>query len=70
MAGNAALDGSGRLAAGIEMPIRDTLTWDLTDASLGGTAGSGLKAVYAQVRDAAGNWSDVFGDEIELLASP
>lgn len=52
------------------MPIRDSLAWDLTDASVGGAAGPGLKGVYAQVRDAAGNWSDVFGDEIELLPVP
>ena len=70
VAGDATLDASGRLAAGIEMSIRDAFSWDLTDIALGGSAGPGMKGVYAQVRDAAGNWSDVFWDEIELLASP
>jgi hypothetical protein len=70
VAGSATLDASGRLAAGLEMPIRDALSWDLTDAALGGSPGPGVKGVYAQVRDAAGNWSEVFGDEIELLAAP
>jgi hypothetical protein len=70
LAGNAQLDSSGRLLAGLELPIRDAIAWDLSDESLGGTGGPGIKAVYAQVRDAAGNWSDVFGDDIELLASP
>ena len=70
LSGSALLDGSGRLLQGIDMPIRDALVWDLTDASLGGTGGLGMKGVYAQLMDAAGNWSDVFGDEIELSATP
>jgi hypothetical protein len=49
------------------MPIRETLAWNLVDPSLGGTPGAGPKAVFGQVHDAAGNWSDVFSDEIELL---
>ena len=48
------------------MPIRDALTWDLRDTSLGGDGLPGPRLVYAQVRDAAGNWSDVFADDIEL----
>ena len=64
---SAALDADGRLKKAIVMPIRDALEWDLNDAAWGGVPGSGSRAVYAQVRDAAGNWSDVFEDDIELL---
>ncbi len=63
-----ALGGSGQLLAGITMPIRATPwpgTW--STPALGGTPGAGPKAVYGQVRDAAGHWSDVFSDDIELL---
>ena len=35
--------------------------------TFGGSGEAGARRVYAQVRDAAGNWSDVFSDEIELL---
>ncbi len=49
------------------MPIRDGLSWDLSDTTYGGSGKPGLRRVYAQVRDAAGNWSRVFSDEIELL---
>ena len=62
-----ALGGGGQLLAGITMPVRATLAWDLVDATLGGTPGAGPKAVYGQVRDAAGHWSEVFSDDIELL---
>jgi hypothetical protein len=50
------------------MSIRDSLEWDLGDSAWGGTSDLGTKMVYAQVRDAAGNWSDVFSDAIELVA--
>jgi hypothetical protein len=65
-----ALDGTGRLAQGLRMPIRDAIAFDLADPALGGIGGPGIKAVYAQVRDAAGNWSDTFADDIELLPVP
>jgi hypothetical protein len=67
VSGSPALDASGQLAAAFQMPIRDTLAWDLRDAALGGGDSLGPRAVYAQVRDAAGNWSDVFADDIELV---
>jgi hypothetical protein len=57
-------DGSGRLLKGLTMPARETLVWDLADTSLGGSGKKGARRVYAQVRDAAGNWSDVFSDGI------
>jgi Zn-dependent metalloprotease len=53
------------LAKGINMPIRDTVRWDLSDTTWGGSGKPGTRRVYAQVRDAAGNWSDVFSDAIE-----
>jgi Zn-dependent metalloprotease len=62
------LKASGRLRHGLEMSIRDSLEWDLGDGAWGGTSDLGTKMVYAQVRDAAGNWSDVFSDAIELVA--
>ena len=65
-----ALGAGGQLQDGITVPARETLAWDLADAGLGGTPGTGPKAVFGQVRDAAGHWSDVFSDDIELLASP
>ncbi|MFQ6094063.1 MAG: dockerin type I domain-containing protein, partial [bacterium] len=36
--------------------------WDLT--SYGGTSAPGLKTVYVRYRDAAGNWSEPFHDDI------
>jgi len=70
VSGSAALGANGQLLAGISMPIRENLAWNLVDPALGCTPGAGPKAVFGQVRDAAGNWSDVFSDEIELLPSP
>ena len=67
VAGSPELNAKGTLLHGLNMPIRDALAWDLADATYGGPAGPGLRAVYAQVRDAAGNWSAVFGDDIEWL---
>ncbi len=68
VSGSPKLTSSGKLLAkGISMPIRDGLSWDLSDRTYGGSGKPGLRRVYAQVRDAAGNWSRVFFDEIELL---
>lgn len=58
------MDGK-RLAQGLNMPFAESVDWDLTAQVYGGTAGAGQKTVYAQVRDAAGNWSAVFSDTIE-----
>ena len=65
-----AVGAGGQLQVGITVPARQTLAWDLADPGLGGTPGTGPRAVYGQVRDAAGHWSDVFSDDIELLAAP
>ena len=64
-----AVNANGVLKVGWTLPIRDALQWDLSASAWGGTGGLGTKRVYAQVRDAAGNWSAVFSDEIELVAS-
>ncbi|MFV2062318.1 MAG: M4 family metallopeptidase [Chloroflexota bacterium] len=64
------LNGAGTLLKGLSMSIRDGLVWDLSEPAWGGTPGLGTKRVYAQVRDAAGNWSAVFSDDIELVAAP
>ncbi len=54
------------LKSGVTMPVRESLPWDLADTTYGGSGAAGVRRVYAQVRDAAGNWSDVFSDDIEL----
>jgi len=43
--------------------------WDLTDTTYGGTGGTGVKTVYAQVHDASGRWSSTFTDAITLDAT-
>ena len=52
------------------MDVRESLPWDLSDATFGGNGGIGSRHVYAQVRDATGRWSNVFSDQIELTATP
>jgi bacillolysin len=69
VSGSPKLNAGGKLLANaISMPVRQTLAWDLADRTYGGPAGPGTRRVYGQVRDAAGNWSEVFSDQIELLA--
>ncbi|MEA2026719.1 MAG: immune inhibitor A, partial [Chloroflexota bacterium] len=60
-------EGGTQLLKGITLPVREALPWDLADRTFGGSGEAGVRRVYGQVRDAAGNWSDVFRDEIELL---
>ena len=60
--------GGKQLLRGITMPLRETLDWNLADRTFGGSGGRGLRAVYAQVRDAAGNWSPVFSATIDWVA--
>jgi bacillolysin len=60
-------DGGTLLLKGITMAPRATVPWDLDDLTFGGSGAPGPSRVYAQVRDAAGNWSAVFSDEIERL---
>ena len=62
------LNGNGtQLLKGLTMAPRATLTWDLADTTFGGSGSKGVRRVYAQVRDAAGNWSPVFSDKIEWV---
>jgi hypothetical protein len=63
---NVATMSGGLLAKSSEHPYTTPLTWDLSDAATGGTAGDGIKTVYVQYRDAAGNWSAVQSDSIRL----
>ena len=58
------------LARGLSTPVRETPACEVADATYGGPSGPGLRRVYAQVRGAAGNWSEVFFGEIVLLAPP
>ncbi len=46
------------------------ISWSLTNATYGGTPSAGTKTVYAQWRDAAGNWSPVKSDSIFLDTAP
>jgi bacillolysin len=62
------LNGSGQLQKGITMDAREMLVWDLGDTTFGGGGSRGVRSVYAQVRDAAGNWSRVFSDSIDWVA--
>ena len=58
------MNGSGQLLKGLTMPVRDAFKWDLGNTTFGGPGTKGTRRVYAQVRDAAGNWSPVFSDGI------
>ena len=49
------------------MPPRESVAWDLSDTTYGGRGKPGSRTVYAQVKDAAGNWSKVFSDTIEWV---
>ncbi len=66
VSGSSRLREGGLLDKGITVSIRDALSWDLADTTYGGSGKSGDRRVYAQVQDAAGHWSDVFSDAIEL----
>ena len=61
------LNGSGVLKKGITMPVRDEVSWSLADTSYGASGQNGKRRVYAQFRDAAGNWSKVVSDGIEWV---
>jgi hypothetical protein len=67
ISGSGRVDRAGDLASGLVTPARPTYAWDLDDTTFGGTGDPGMRRVFAQVRDAAGNWSEVFEDSIELL---
>ncbi len=70
LSGSPKMNKAGRLLLnGITMPVRASISWDLADTTFGGSGDAGVRRVYAQVRDAAGNWSDVFSDKIELLSA-
>jgi hypothetical protein len=58
------MSGSGQLLKGLTMPVRDQFTWDLGDTTFGASGAKGPRRIYAQVRDVAGNWSQVFSDGI------
>jgi WD40 repeat protein len=47
--------------------FQSTRSWDLT--RFGGSSSSGLKTVYAQVRDRAGNVSQIFSATIRLITT-
>jgi hypothetical protein len=47
--------------------FQSTRSWDLT--RFGGSSSSGLKTVYAQLRDRAGNVSQIFSATIRLITT-
>jgi hypothetical protein len=57
-------DAGTLLRKGVDLAPRASVAWDFADTTYGGSGGPGDRWVYAQVRDAAGNWSDVFADRI------
>ena len=61
------VNASGVLKKGISLPARPTVEWDLADTTYGGSGKRGDRRVYAQFRDAAGNWSKVVSDRIEWV---
>ncbi len=65
VAGSRRLNDQGLLADGLTMPFREGLAWDLADRTYGGDGKPGQRAVFGQVRDAAGRWSAVFSDAID-----
>jgi hypothetical protein len=67
ISGSGKVDEHGNLVKGLITPVRDTYAWDLGDTTFGGSGDPGVRRVFAQVRDAVGNWSEVFEDSIELL---
>jgi YVTN family beta-propeller protein len=42
-----------------------TVSWNLTDALYGGNTSTGIKTVYAQVKDNSGKWGPIFTDTIQ-----
>jgi hypothetical protein len=68
LSGSPRLSEAGRLLKGITVPVRTSVAWDLADTTFGGSGQPGVRRVYAQFRDAVGNWSDVVSDDITLLA--
>lgn len=44
---------------------RQSIGWNLTDSRYGGTTASGVKTVYAQFHDRAGNWGPTTSDTIK-----
>jgi hypothetical protein len=65
VAGSRRPNDQGLLAEGLTMPFREGLPWDLAERVYGGDGQPGQRAVFAQVRDAAGRWSAVFSDGID-----
>ena len=59
LSNTAAVDGDGVLSAGTSFSQASPISWTLA-------AGDGTKTVYAQWRDASGNWSDPVSDTIGL----
>jgi hypothetical protein len=61
---------NGLLRRALEMPYQESLTWLLTDARWGGTPQDGVKRVFVQLQDRAGNWSAVVSDRVMLDTTP
>jgi concanavalin A-like lectin/glucanase superfamily protein len=50
--------------------IVQTISWDLTNATYGGTTASGIKTVYVKFHDKAGNWGQPVTDTIDYEPVP
>ena len=60
----------GVLSYGYNTTYSTPTTWSLANATYGGSTANGARAVYAQWRDRAGNWSAVRADGIVLDTAP
>jgi hypothetical protein len=59
LSNNADVDADGLLATGTTVAAAESIAWTLK-------VGAGARTAYAQVMDAAGNWSDVVSDAITV----
>ncbi len=57
---------SGELRYHRTYSYQSPVSWDLADVATGGSKREGLRTVYVQWRDRAGNWSDIKSDTIIL----
>jgi hypothetical protein len=56
----------GMLVSGVTYSSATRIDWDLADPATGGSGADGVRYVYAQWQDDAGNWSSVKRDSIVL----
>jgi hypothetical protein len=63
---NSSATSGGLLTSGRTYGYATPIAWDLSDPATGGSGANGVRYVYVQWRDGAGNWSPVARDSIVL----